>query len=204
MASRAFTAFPLILASASPRRKDLLTEAGYRFEIDAANVDEVHEETASLHELTMANAAAKARHVAARNGDRLVVGADTLVAIDGCALTKPVDMTDARSMLRRLSGRTHEVCTAVALVCQGEELFQSFEVVTRVTFKALNEAELAEYLTLINPLDKAGGYAAQEHGDRIIASVEGSWTNVVGLPMEALGEALEGLGVVPENKETGA
>jgi septum formation protein len=175
-----------------------MTEAGYDFEIEAANVDEVHEERASLHELTMANAAAKARHTGRAHPSRLVVGADTLVAIDGTALTKPVDMEDARSMLRRLAGKTHEVCTAVALICEGANLFRQFEVVTRVTFKPLNEAEREEYLTLINPLDKAGGYAAQEHGDRIIASVDGSWTNVVGLPMEALAEELAALGILPK------
>ncbi len=204
MGSHSFNGQPVILASASPRRKDLLTEAGYRFEIDAANVEEVHEETASLHELTMENAAAKARHIAARHPGRLVIGADTLVAIDGSALTKPVDLDNARAMLRRLSGRTHEVCTAVALVCREAGLFRPFEVVTRVTFKPLTEPELEEYLTLINPLDKAGGYAAQEHGDRILAAVDGSWTNVVGLPMEALAAELDALGIHPEKKETGA
>lgn len=181
-----------------------MMEAGYDFEIDAANVDEVHDERAGLHELTMENAAAKAWHVARLKPHRLVVGADTLVAIDGCALTKPVDLDDARSMLRRLAGRTHEVCTAVALVCEGAHVFRRFEVVTRVTFKSLSEPQMEEYLTLINPLDKAGGYAAQEHGDRIIASVDGSWTNVVGLPMEALGEELAALGILPKKKETGA
>jgi septum formation protein len=204
MPSPSYQDFPVILASASPRRKDLMTEAGYDFEINAANVDEVHDERAGLHDLTMENAAAKAWHIARENPARLVIGADTLVAIDGCALTKPVDIDEARSMLRRLAGRTHEVCTAVALVCDASNIFRRFEVITRVTFKPLNDAELSEYLTLINPLDKAGGYAAQEHGDRIIAAVDGSWTNVVGLPMEALGVELATLGIVPKKKETGA
>jgi septum formation protein len=180
-----------------------MTEAGYDFEIIAANVDEIHEERATLHELTMANAAAKARFIAAQHPERLVIGADTLVAIDGCALTKPADMAEARGMIARLAGRTHEVCTSVALVCVAADVDRCFEVVTRVTFKALHEAERDEYLTLINPLDKAGGYAAQEHGDRIIAAVEGSWTNVVGLPMEALEESLAELGIRAK-KETGA
>lgn len=204
MTGAPFSSLPLILASASPRRRDLMTEAGYDFEIMASNVDEVHDEQASLHELTMENAAAKARHIARQHPDRLVIGADTLVAIDDCALTKPVDMNEARAMLRRLAGRTHEVCTSVALVCEAGAVQSEFEVVTRVTFLPLNEAEREEYLHLINPLDKAGGYAAQEHGDRIIAGVEGSWTNVVGLPMEALAAALAMLGISPQRKETGA
>ena len=192
-----FASRPLILASASPRRRDLMTEAGYDFEIIAANVDEVHEETATLHELTMANAVAKARHIARLHPDRLVIGADTLVAIDGCALTKPVDMAEARRMIDRLAGRTHEVCTSVALIAEAHAVQRCFEVVTRVTFLPLTEPERDEYLTLINPLDKAGGYAAQEHGDRIISGVDGSWTNVVGLPMEALARELAALGIHP-------
>lgn len=181
-----------------------MTEAGYDFEIIAANVDEVHDEQVSLHELTMENAAAKARHIAAQFPERLVIGADTLVAIDNCALTKPTDMEDARAMLRRLADRTHEVCTSVALVSAAAGIDRRFEVVTHVTFKPLTEAERDEYLTLINPMDKAGGYAAQEHGERIIAAVEGSWTNVVGLPMERLTTELAALGVFPKTKETGA
>jgi septum formation protein len=195
-----FAEFPLILASASPRRRDLMQEAGYDFEVRAANVDEVHEETASLHALTMANARTKARHLAQQCPERLVIGADTLVAIDGCALTKPSDMEEAKRMIARLAGRTHEVCTSVALVCAAAGVEKVFEVVTRVTFLPLTVEKQEEYLTLINPLDKAGGYAAQEHGDRIIAAVDGSWTNVVGLPMEALALALEALGIRPKKK----
>lgn len=204
MSGPLFSLSPLILASASPRRRDLLTEAGYDFEIIAANVEESHDERMPLHALTMENAAAKARHIARRYSDRLVIGADTLVAIDDCALTKPVDMNEARAMLRRLAGRTHEVCTSVAILCGAAAVERKFEVVTRVTFLPLTEAQRDKYLTLINPLDKAGGYAAQEHGDRIIANVEGSWTNVVGLPMEALAAELAALGVIPKQKETGA
>ncbi len=204
MTTHHLSALPLILASASPRRRDLMTEAGYAFEVIAANVDELHDERVSLQDLTMANAAAKAGLIADQFPERLVIGADTLVAIDGCALTKPVDMDEARAMLNRLGGRTHEVCTSVAMICRAAGVERKFEVVTRVTFLPLTELQRDEYLTLINPLDKAGGYAAQEHGDRIIAGVEGSWTNVVGLPMEALATELSALGVRPGQKKTGA
>ena len=180
-----------------------MEEAGFWFEVIAANVDEFHDEKTGIHELTMENAAAKARFIAKQHPGRLVIGADTLVAIGGCALTKPVDMAEAFAMITKLAGRTHEVCTSVALICHGKDLERRFEVITRVTFKALDARERAEYLTLINPLDKAGGYAAQEHGDRIISAVEGSWTNVVGLPMERLSVELAALGVMPLKKETG-
>jgi septum formation protein len=203
MSPSTFRDLPLILASASPRRRDLMEEAGFNFDVMPANVEEAHDERVSLHELTRANAKAKARHIAARRPEQMVIGADTLVAIDGCALTKPLDMEEAGQMLARLSGRTHEVCTSVALICDSARVERCFEAVTLVTFKSLKPAERAEYLTLINPLDKAGGYAAQEHGDRIIAAVQGSWTNVVGLPMEALAAELALLGVSPK-KEAGA
>jgi len=203
MTSSSFTEMPMILASASPRRRDLMQKAGYEFAIMASNVEELHDERAGLHELTMANAKAKAQHIARLQPGRLVIGADTLVAIDGTALTKPADMNEAREMIARLNGRTHEVCTSVALLCEAAGVMRCFEVVTLVTFKQLDEAERDDYLALINPLDKAGGYAAQEHGDRIIAAVDGSWSNVVGLPMEALAVELAALGVIAK-KETGA
>ena len=179
---------PLILASTSPRRRDLLTEAGYTFRIEPALVEEEHAEDADPVALTRLNALLKAREVARRFPEDVVLGADTLVAIGGMVLGKPADMTEAMSMLSRLTGRTHEVITAVALIHGPRE--HTFEVVTQVTFRALDEAGIAHYLTLINPLDKAGSYAAQEHGEVIIEKVEGSWTNVVGLPMERLAKEL--------------
>ncbi len=202
MKSCACAQLPFILASASPRRKDLLDEAGYVFEIHAPNVDEAHDESASLQDLTMENAAAKARFIAEQFPERLIIAADTLVCIGGRALTKPADMEEARDMIDSLAGRTHEVCTSVVLLCSAGEIERRFDAVTRVTFRPLTPAERDEYLTLINPLDKAGGYAAQEHGDRIIAAVDGSWTNVVGLPMEALATELGTLGVRPNHNKT--
>lgn len=185
----------LVLASGSPRRRELLTEAGYEFETAPADIDELHEEAMALEELTRHNAVEKARVVAVRRAEAVVLAADTLVAIGGVALTKPVDMAEARRMIGMLAGRTHEVVTAVAVVCAATGFEEVFTVETRVTFKALSEAEVEEYLTLINPLDKAGGYAAQEHGERIIERVDGSWTNVVGLPMEETAAALARAGV---------
>lgn len=182
---------PLLLASSSPRRLDLMREAGLEFEVVPAEVEEAHDEAASPVELTRLNAARKAGWVAERHPGRTVVGADTLVAVDGAVLGKPADMDEARRMLARLTGRTHEVYTGVCLENAGRGARREFQVVTRVTFLPLAPEQIDEYLKLINPLDKAGAYAAQEHGERIIAKVDGSWTNVVGLPMERLLEELE-------------
>jgi septum formation protein len=151
-----------------------------------------------LEELTKWNAVGKARVGAGRWPGAVILAADTLVAIDGVALTKPVDLDEARGMLARLAGRTHSVVTAVAVVGVGRE--ECFTVETRVTFLPLSEAEREVYLGLINPLDKAGGYAAQEHGEKIIARVDGSWSNVVGLPMEETAAALARFGIFPSGR----
>ena len=188
----------LVLASGSPRRRELLAEAGYEFVVDAADIDERHEERMELEELTKWNAVGKARVGVGRWPGAVVLAADTLVAIDGVALTKPVDLDEARGMLARLAGRTHAVVTAVAVAGGGRE--ECFTVETRVTFLPLSEAEREVYLGLINPLDKAGGYAAQEHGEKIIARVDGSWSNVVGLPMDETAAALARFGIFPSGR----
>ena len=147
--------------------------------------------------LTCANGALKARHVAASHSEAVVLGADTLVYIDNEPLGKPADLDEALAMLSRLCGRTHQVCTGVALLCQALDHEETFHVITKVTFKMLSEAEQRDYLTKIDPLDKAGGYAAQEHGELIISHIAGSWTNVVGLPMDEVAEKLQPLGIMP-------
>ena len=186
----------LVLASTSPRRLDLMREAGLDFIVVPAGIEEVHDETAPVAELTRLNAALKANWVAGRHPDAWVIGADTLVSIGGVALGKPADLDEARSMLRRLAGRTHEVGTAVCLIHATNGQRREFLERTFVTFKPLGEEEISHYLTLINPLDKAGGYAAQEHGEVIIERVEGDYNNVVGLPMARLLEELRAAGAV--------
>ncbi len=179
----------LILASASPRRGDLLREAGLKFEVIPADVEELLDPTLPLPELTEENASRKATAVAAGHPDALVIGADTLVTIDGRALGKPEDLEEAVRMLELLAGRTHEVCTGVCLcgVRPGEpDSCVRFHEITRVTFRALTRPQIEDYLRRIDPLDKAGAYAAQQEGSLIIESTAGSWTNVVGLPMERL------------------
>lgn len=187
----------LILASTSPRRLDLMREAGLDFQVVPSEVEEIHDEAAPVADLTKLNAALKAGWVADRHPDAWVIGADTLVAIEGRALGKPADLEEARAMLRSLAGRTHEVGTAVCLIHADGNQRHEFLVRTFVTFRPLDDAGINHYLTLINPLDKAGGYAAQEHGEVIIEKVDGPYSNVVGLPMERLLQELRALAAIP-------
>ena len=186
----------LVLASTSPRRFDLMTEAGLRFTVVPAEVEEVHDEAVPVAELTRQNAALKADWVAVRHPEAWVIGADTLVSIDGQALGKPADLAEARRMLKQLAGRTHVVGTAVCLIQSATRQRREFLEQTLVTFRPLGDEEIGHYLTLINPLDKAGSYAAQEHGEVIIEQVEGAYSNVVGLPMERLLVELRTMGVI--------
>ncbi len=180
----------LILASTSPRRIFLLQESGYHFEVDPPHgVEESESPDFTPRELARLNALRKARAVALRREPTsIVLGADTVVTLDGRSYGKPRDLIDAARMISELQGRTHRVITAVCLAHRGR--CRIFDIVTAVTFRQLDAAAVRDYLALIEPLDKAGAYAAQEHGDRIISRMQGSKTNVMGLPMEALSEIL--------------
>lgn len=180
---------PLILASASPRRRDLLTRDGYTFTVVPAEVVEVSPPHLTPAELTLCNARLKARAVAALHPGALVLGVDTVVAFEGEVFGKPRDMEEALAMVSRLSGRVHEVWSGGWLVRDGEET--GFNEVTRVRFRGLGEPALRAYLARIGPLDKAGAYAAQEDRGELIEHVEGCFDNVVGLPMRALARALK-------------
>ena len=182
---------PLVLASASPRRVQLLREAGFAFEaVSPDGVEEAHDAALTPGALTVENARRKACAVSALRPEALVIGADTLVYVDGIPLGKPAGHEEARAMLRSLSGRAHEVCTGVFLAWDGGRRGLGFHDVTEVVFKTLTDDDIRAYHALVNPLDKAGAYGIQEHGGRIIAGHEGSWTNVMGLPMEKLAAAL--------------
>lgn len=176
----------LVLASASPRRRELLGQLGLSFEVSAADIDETPHpgEPAPAYVLRLARE--KARAVATRHPGAWVLAADTTVALGDELLGKPRDATEAREMLGRLSGRTHEVHTGVALAGPSGE--HSTVVRTRVTFRALSPGEIAWYAGTGEPLDKAGSYAVQGKGGFLVAAVDGSPTNVIGLP---LGETLE-------------
>jgi septum formation protein len=184
----------LILASASPRRSQLLKEAGFDFRVEVPDVEEAHDASLSCAELTEANAALKAKAIALRYADACAIGADTLVYLRGEPLGKPRDMDEAREMLRRLSGQRHEVCTGVALAWDAGQKVQCFAIITEVEFHVLSEEVIAAYHAVVPVLDKAGGYAIQDHGQLLVKEIHGSHSNVVGLPMEALTQWLLELG----------
>ncbi len=179
----------LVLASASPRRVELLRGAGFAFEIVVPQVEEAHDASLTPAELTVENARRKAREGGRLRPGALVIGADTLVYVDGDPLGKPADMEEALVMVRRLSGRTHEVCTGVAFACDGQ-IEQELHVITHVTFKVLTDEVIRDYHSKVNPLDKAGAYGIQECTEMVMAGMEGSFTNVVGLPVEEVREML--------------
>lgn len=191
-------AHPLILASSSPRRRDLLTEYGYAFTIIPADVEEIAPPHLSPGETVRENARLKCRAIAARHPEALVLGVDTVVAFEGEIFGKPADMEAALAMLSRLNGHTHEVFSGVWLAHVAERKERGFIDVTRVHFHRRTEAELRAYLARIGPLDKAGAYAAQDDKGEMIARVEGSFTNVIGLPMETLEEELRQFGTSKE------
>jgi len=147
--------------------------------------------------MTIWNAARKAAAVSRSLPDAVVLAADTLVTIDGEVLGKPADFAHAVEMLRRLSGRVHEVWTAVRILDSDRGKWRSFHETSRVHFRSLNERAIRNYLAKIDPLDKAGAYAAQGDGQDIIRKIEGSYTNVVGLPMEKTRSTLALFGVRP-------
>ncbi len=187
--------FRLILASASPRRKELLAQLGLPFEVIHANVTEHEAPEADPREMVRHNAALKADWVAARHPDATVIGADTTVFIGHTVLNKPRDPAEARAMLRLLSGRTHTVYTGLAVRRVADGLRFEQGVASEVTFKALDEAAIELYLSKVHTLDKAGGYAIQEESGLIVAGYKGSLTNIVGLPMEEMKQLLTQAGL---------
>ena len=181
---------PLILASASPRRRALLQEHGYAFSVEPADVTESAPAHLTPGEITLRNARAKAKAVSRKNPEALVLGVDTEVVFEREVFGKPADMAAALAMVRRLRGRAHEVHTGVWLCHAATRYDRGFVEISRVFFRPLTDAQIRTYHARIGPLDKAGAYAAQDDGGELIACVEGSFTNVIGLPMEALAKAL--------------
>jgi septum formation protein len=188
----------LLLASNSPRRRELLLEAGFDFEIFARQVIERFDVDLTLRELTALNAMRKAMATARVRPNNVVLAADTLVTIDGHVLGKPKDKNEAVSMLQRFSGRAHEVWTSVFISHLVEAKSTSFHDISRVRFRRLSRDGIDNYLARVDPLDKAGAYAAQGFGSEIIEKIDGSFTNVVGLPMEKTIAALAEFGITPK------
>lgn len=172
----------LILASASPRRAELLTAAGIAFEVRPAHIDERVRPGEDARTYASRVAAEKARAVHATADGRPVLAADTVVVVDGQILGKPSDDRDAKRMLRLLSGRAHEVVTAVALIDDPGGAFEQVEVTT-VEFTLLSRSEIDWYVATGEPSDKAGAYAIQGLASRFVTRIEGSYSNVVGLPV---------------------
>jgi septum formation protein len=181
---------PLILASASPRRSELLRQMGLQFEVLAARAPEVQPEHLTPAEICQINAYRKARAVAKKHPDALVLGADTLVCLGTRIFGKPASRPAAEEMLIELQGQEHEVITGVCLAHLRTHRTELFAEVTTVRFHRLTLEHVRVYLSRIDPLDKAGAYAIQEHGELIVERIDGSFSNVVGLPVERLQAAL--------------
>ena len=184
---------PVILASASPRRSQLLASMDIEFEVVPSHVEELIDGYDFIPDLCEANARIKAEPIADMHPECLVIAADTMVYLEDTLYGKPTDIDDAHRMLTRLQGRTHQVTTGVSLIYHNEEISKSFSVITNVTFLSLDAGQISEYLAKIDPLDKAGGYAIQEQKQMIAKRVSSSVSNVVGLPVERLKEELNNL-----------
>ena len=175
---------PLVLASSSPRRQELLRRAGIDFEARAPSVSEARKPGESPQAFVLRLAREKALDVARKCASgRLVLGADTVVVVDEEALGKPASAEEAFHMLRRLSGRTHRVLTGICVVRAGEQVEELVSEETRVTLRSLEDAEIPDYVNSGEPLDKAGGYGIQGLARKFVTRIEGCYSNVVGLPV---------------------
>lgn len=181
----------LILASASPRRSELLRRIQLQFEVRPADVAEIEGHAEGPAQMVLVNAAMKAEKLSAEYQDSLVLGSDTTVAVEERIFGKPADLGEARAMLRKLSGRTHIVYTAVSLRWSVADFVEDFVESSRVTFRQLNDDAIDNYFAIVDPLDKAGAYGIQEGREMIIEAVEGSVANVMGLPVEELSSRLQ-------------
>jgi septum formation protein len=189
----------LVLASASPRRRELLQRLGLSFAIEAADLDETRLADEPPRSYVVRLAAAKVRAIAARTpGPCALLGADTTVVLDGRVLNKPSDEHDSARMLGALRGREHVVYTAVALLLHPEGTLSTSTVATRVLFRAFDDATLARYVASGEGMDKAGSYGIQDLGAALVREVHGSYTNVVGLPAAETIELLEAAGVLQD------
>jgi nucleoside triphosphate pyrophosphatase len=194
----------IILASKSPRRRYLLTQAGITFSVVPSRIDESSVPISPPEQYVRDLAEAKASDVARLFPDKWIIGADTIVLIDNMILGKPKSRDDARHMLKRLSGETHQVFTGFAISCPAKERLFSETVVTDVLFKELSDDEIEWYVHTKEPFDKAGAYAIQGLGTFLVKRINGSYTNVVGLPVCEVIEFLIREGVVRlDNQEGG-
>ena len=185
----------LILASKSPRRKELLKQIGIPFVVVVSDAEEVSGNSWTPAALVVENAKRKARAVAEKYPDSPVLGADTVVSSEGKIFGKPKDKDEARKMLTALSGKMHEVTTGLALINRNE--IRTTNVTTKVFFDTMTKADIDAYIATEEPMDKAGAYALQGKAARFIEKIEGSYSNVVGLPLNALIQLGKGLNLFP-------
>lgn len=182
----------IVLASASPRRAELLRQIGVSFEVRPADIDETPSIGESAHHYVERLAREKALAVKSQQPNSLVIGSDTSVVLDGRILGKPRNSQDAVAMLRQLSGSTHQVLTAVAVA--SNNTCESLVVVTDVRFRRLEDQEIDAYVASQEPMDKAGGYGIQGRGGIFVEELRGSYSAVVGLPLQQTAELLAGAG----------
>lgn len=194
----------LILASQSPRRRYLLKQAGLTFSVIPSRFDEASVQLADPSAYVKTLATNKAAEVAARFPESVVIGADTIVTIDGAILGKPADPREARAMLQRLSGQSHFVFTGYAILCKARSVNIAEAIKTVVEFKRLTGEEIDWYVQTGEPFDKAGAYAIQGMGTFLVRRIDGSYTNVVGLPVCEVIETLLGIGAISMNPERDA
>jgi septum formation protein len=173
-----------ILASASPRRAELLRQLGLEFQVIPSDVPEVQGGALSAGEVAQINAYRKARAVSKKHPDAITLGVDTVVALENQLFGKPATLREAEEMLLALQGRRHEVVTGVCMIHLRAHRQRLFFDQTDVTFRALTARQIRHYLSQTNPLDKAGGYGIQDKGDILVEAISGSFTNVIGLPLE--------------------
>jgi septum formation protein len=185
----------LILASASPRRAELLRQLGVEFQIVPTGAREVEAEPLSAGETARINAYRKARAAAKKHPDALVLGVDTVVALGAALFGKPATLGEAEQILLTLAGKTHRVVTGVCLLLLRAHRQRIFFEETEVTFHPLTREQIRRYHAQVNPLDKAGAYGIQEHGEMLVEAISGSFTNVIGLPLERLTAELRAFGV---------
>jgi septum formation protein len=188
---------PLLLASASSRRRSLLEQIGARFEVVVSDVPETPASEEAPLDFVQRIACEKAQAVSARRPGSWVLGADTVVVIGDAMLGKPADAADAHAMLEKLSGCEHRVLTGVGLVAPDGSVQEAFVVSTSVTFRSITEEEIDAYIISGEPLDKAGAYAIQGGGARFVDDLRGSYTNVIGLPLEEARALLDRHGLLP-------
>ena len=188
--------YTIILASNSPRRRELLTQIGLAFAVAPSDVDERLLPGEAPKDYAERLALEKARSASERAGQAIVIAADTIVVVDRTVLGKPSDADDARRMLMELSGREHEVVTALAVMDAATGRSSVRTSITRVWFRALTKREIDAYVATSEPLDKAGAYGIQERGALLVDRIEGCYSNVVGLPLSLLGEMLRDFGII--------